>query len=645
MDGSSQAKRPKRRRLNFACNYCRARKTRCDEQVPSCHACIVAGVECITTNRRQPGVQVERRGAGPRPGQTQPDSTTSQVDAQARRSVSQSDGGSSMWANNPLTPVSTGGNTQGEFWRLNEQPPGSHREPATEPDEGSRFVGRLPLVPRIGGSNTLELLTGWLDLAFFRLGVKLNFSTIFELGNDGVETMAASIPVSIVPPSLPSSEESHRLVEEYFASVNPLFPLLEVDSVIKELQTALGKGREECLSNASTSLSMLVLYLVLAIASLERADDIGRAASYTEFCKSMLGQVIGCHSVTAVQIVFLLSLALRWQDKLQSSWSMLALCVSMAQALGFHLQRSPWRSISSSSLSAAAAPSTVLPELYEVARRTWWSIYAFDKLSAFEFGRPSTIRDSDCDQVSPKPGTTDAPNKPNLFCMVTSLAQVLSDINEKSIRNRNQEERSSPQSLETAIDRKVQETGEMVLSLMNWADGLPEGYRSRLDLVTDMITFPQAAFISVQYHNALLILLRNSFLISEDAIREILEKRAVGQPWEHVVRNGQMIAANAARSIVRLLVEGADQGLRPVFSTSAAPLHALYVLAVHLITHPGSRLVNSDLDLINNAVEIAQAQGQNLISNQLEEVVLWRTNGILLSQMRSVGTGEILGSC
>ncbi|KAI1033273.1 hypothetical protein LB503_008443 [Fusarium chuoi] len=41
----------KRRRLNFACNYCRSRKTRCDEQQPSCQACILAGVTCVIKRR------------------------------------------------------------------------------------------------------------------------------------------------------------------------------------------------------------------------------------------------------------------------------------------------------------------------------------------------------------------------------------------------------------------------------------------------------------------------------------------------------------------------------------------------------------------------------------------------------------------
>ena len=57
-----EAGRPaKKRRINFACNYCRNRKTRCDEQKPSCMACINAGVECVTTDRRRPGVEVSRR--------------------------------------------------------------------------------------------------------------------------------------------------------------------------------------------------------------------------------------------------------------------------------------------------------------------------------------------------------------------------------------------------------------------------------------------------------------------------------------------------------------------------------------------------------------------------------------------------------
>lgn len=93
------------------------------------------------------------------------------------------------------------------------------------------------------------------------------------------------------------------------------------------------------------------------------------------------------------------------------------------------------------------------------------------------------------------------------------------------------------------------------------------------------------------------MVLRNTFLISDEAIRNAVEEYAAGKPWNHVIRNGQTIVANSARSIVKVFIEGHDQGSRPVLHTVTAPLHVLSVLSVHLITHPMSRLASSDISV------------------------------------------------
>jgi hypothetical protein len=95
----------------------------------------------------------------------------------------------------------------------------------------------------------------------------------------------------------------------------------------------------------------------------------------------------------------------------------------------------------------------------------------------------------------------------------------------------------------------------------------------------------------------MIMLLRNTFLVSDEAIRDAVEVIAAGKPWDHVTRNGQTIAANSARSIVRILVEGHDRGLWQDPHTITAPLHVLSVLSVHLIRHPTSRLADSDISV------------------------------------------------
>src|SRR5271163_1508073 len=51
----------KRKRLSHACNLCRSRKVRCDEQMPTCRNCQRAGAECITTDPKKPEVQIASR--------------------------------------------------------------------------------------------------------------------------------------------------------------------------------------------------------------------------------------------------------------------------------------------------------------------------------------------------------------------------------------------------------------------------------------------------------------------------------------------------------------------------------------------------------------------------------------------------------
>lgn len=93
------------------------------------------------------------------------------------------------------------------------------------------------------------------------------------------------------------------------------------------------------------------------------------------------------------------------------------------------------------------------------------------------------------------------------------------------------------------------------------------------------------------------MILRNSFLISDEAITQAVDHYAAGQPWNHIIRNGQTVVANSARSIIKLLIEGHDRASPPVLYTLTAPLQAIYILSVHLMVHPSSRLATSDMEV------------------------------------------------
>lgn len=94
--------------------------------------------------------------------------------------------------------------------------------------------------------------------------------------------------------------------------------------------------------------------------------------------------------------------------------------------------------------------------------------------------------------------------------------------------------------------------------------------------------------------HSLLVLGRNTLLISKEALSTGANIIAKGKTWNHIVRNGQSIAANAARTILRTIVETMDSQSTLIFSSWLGVLNAFATLAVHTITHTGSRISTMD---------------------------------------------------
>lgn len=87
---------------------------------------------------------------------------------------------------------------------------------------------------------------------------------------------------------------------------------------------------------------------------------------------------------------------------------------------------------------------------------------------------------------------------------------------------------------------------------------------------------------------------RNSLVISKDAIYKAVEIIAKDTPWEYSIRNGQSMVANSARKIIHLLADSDDTASH-LFAPAYFPLlHALYVLAIHILKQPHSRIAKID---------------------------------------------------
>ncbi|KAK3901146.1 hypothetical protein C8A05DRAFT_35190 [Staphylotrichum tortipilum] len=622
MDSNEPGARPaKRKRLNFACNHCRSRKVRCDQQEPSCRGCLAAGVACITTNKRRPEVEVRRRPAGSQPDDVQEEGSRPGPGPSRQPLPGLVPVGLVQRGMGPATPASEPATTNRSPSTLSVAAAaaphglgrggggGDHVSPG-------RFAGRLPMAPRISGGDTLEIMTGWLELAFHRLGLPSGFDSCLWRPKAAQEALLPRLGVPLALPPFPPAAHCRAALAAYGTTVHALYPILDwavLDRICEEVVSGVVPVTA-WYAERLPELLLFCLAFVLgsAAAAVGGEDPAGEpsselATAYVGFCETMLGHVLGWGTLDAVRVSFLLALTLRWREKIASAWPLAGVCVSLAQVLGLDRRKAHGR----------RSPGVLISEdADQERRRVWWCVYSFEKLFAFELGRPSVISDSDHDQLEPSP-SHDSPD-PDFFQMVISLARTLSEVSTRSIAARTKEELAGAgrEGLENAIRFKVATTGELVLLLMRWDESLPKNLRPTSDLLCEPAEAPLAAFISVQYHSAIIMLLRNTLLISDEAIRNAIEEHAAGTPWGQVTRNGQAIVANSARSMAKIFIEGHDLGSRPVLHTVAAPLLALSVLSVHLIRHPTSRLAGSDISLIHNAGEFAIEKYERIAKDQ-----------------------------
>lgn len=450
----------------ISCNYCRTRKTRCDEKSPSCLACLVAGVPCVTTDKRRPGVDITRREAGYKPLPDESDTGGASVSEREGNQTAFIERGwlSSTLAPPPMTPGANvlSGNAQGP------------------PSSGSpRFTGPLPLTMArqadAHASTSLDYLSDWFDLALYRLGIRGPSHVAASFAATDFEEAWSIHQISTTgPPSLPTGAASQTLLNQYFCTVHLVYPLLDRDTLRRDLYAACGQGPARF--SETHSLSTLVrLYLVLGLGLLNGSgndrglwDALPRAVL---FCKTALGHVIGHSSLGTVQVLFLLALCLKSLDAVSSAWSTLSIAVSLAKVLGLDRPQSKRRR------SDTPDPAQVGSE----GLHTWWSVYCFDKLFAFELGRSSLISDDDRQTNSAAPAMPLADlgfRHSQLLETVVGLARVLDQIGRKCVAATKAEENAGEgPGLQSVITIKVNTTGETCLMLMDWAKSVPEEFR------------------------------------------------------------------------------------------------------------------------------------------------------------------------
>lgn len=484
----------KRRRINFACNYCRNRKTRCDEQKPSCMACIAAGVECVTTDRRRPGVEVSRRETQRRTSQASvsslPTPTSSRrlhsspgsrtnvglgvdhVDDTPRAEISSPPGGrlsnDSDLRNTPgHTTQSNGAFSMTSTWIEDDE--------ARSDDPGrTKFQGKLPVFLPCRGSNSVEILADWLDLASRRLGLNHRCGLPSSPGKQAPLRQNALF-LSSEPRHFPPMDTSRLLVARFFDGINVLFPIVSRNQCEEDIGMALELG-PRAFAEARGIAVLAQMYAIWAIgfAAEPRVDRVFDPREYLDYCKTLLGHLVVFNSVENVRAIVLLAVCLNIYDDCAGACNTLNIGVSMAMTMGLHR---PW---SERRRGIPSRPDTVSDD--DERRRLWMGIYAYEKLLSFELSRSSLVHDEDCHPLPVHDLATntncDTPVNRKVFTVILDLARHLGEIGRKSVIVSRKEDHVSGHELQAVITEKVQTVAESQLLLTRWVEGVPEELRS-----------------------------------------------------------------------------------------------------------------------------------------------------------------------
>ncbi|XP_014558853.1 hypothetical protein COCVIDRAFT_35904 [Bipolaris victoriae FI3] len=660
--GDNPGPSSKRRRINFACDYCRSRKTRCDEGQPSCYACSAAGIQCVTRNRRQPWLDVRRHEAGKSQHRSEVEEAARQdrVDSNSisrgvvasstlpthenRRSASasrrsrrqQDHENERMTAKENTTSSSTQGPLQAESNAASiSNPPCSdpgrqaqgtstHRSSITQGDDDRpELRSRLPIIHADSGNTSLDFMTSWLDLARHRLRIPRSGPRQAEQSDsDPANDSGATQEDSVLPGFLgtwdfPEQEASSTLVDWFLEGPNIVFPVLQPDKIRHAAHMAYANGPKSFTRQYGLAVLMQV-YLVMILGHSSKPNrDLGfDAEGCLEYSQSLLGLIIQQSTVDALRSVTLLSMALRCHENLAAAGHTMSLAVSMAVSLGLPKQ------------------SPHLPP-GEERRNVWMSVFSFEKFLSFELGRASLIVDDYPDLL---PGSSllrdrehgmensDSTNQSQqrlqhpICDIVLSLAMILSDVGRLCVQVSRKEDDKNDENVTELIREKVRTIGLSCVKLMSWAsDVCPSSYSPIMDILFNSRTHPFASFIAMQYHIAMIILTRNSLLISERAIRLSVDVIAKDEPWEYAVRNGQSLAANSARKILRLFLESSENQTYPVLPSLAGPLHAMGALTVFVVTRQNSRMATMDRELLKAAaLAVKDANTLGRVNRELE---------------------------
>ncbi|RBQ68781.1 hypothetical protein FVER14953_08719 [Fusarium verticillioides] len=347
-----------------------------------------------------------------------------------------------------------------------------------------------------------------------------------------------ALPLVPILPDLPSMSVMEPCLKKYFSRTHPLAPVLDHTAFISDVLrfSEMQQTSPTGLQGAVTSVDAPALVAVYAVLSIGMDDHEGKDGQ----CWHLLGQAI-----------------------------------RIGYSIGFH------RKIVISNPNDDTG-NQVDRKLHS---RVWWACYALEKSMQLETGRPSAIEITDCDQ--PLPDKTSGLDP--CFIRWVSLSLLVGKISEHIFQRR----------AETALEF-LSGISELDQALVDWLDEASEDARANQSTPKSSEEHSFAVFLSLQFHQAQITLLRASLLFPEASFSNEVQKHEAKISTTRLLQS-QTTCVEAARSIITQVAEFADSQPDFPLLTPTPTFLAATTLALQTFKKPHKRMGRSDGELVRIA--------------------------------------------
>ncbi|CAI6095920.1 unnamed protein product [Clonostachys chloroleuca] len=373
----------KRRKIALACNYCRARKTRCDGRQPACSTCENKGASstCVyeqgtLKTRRYVSTLEARVQEYERRRLMEPIDDGAEQDARqaAAVAVSRSD-------NSPISTI------QGDFST-------GEGSTAKSPYRDTIETDAMVIVPSSEGDIANHLGESS-PMAFVRSMLRTigkNDSPLHATNtkpNDGSKPERSYLsPQSqdgdLDPVSLPTRRVADGLVKAFWEYMHPLLPILHKPTFMRSYRLQWMGEDEACPSQSPGSQDdppfLSTLNIVFAI-SCQFSDQITTTRKrvfadtfYRRSRRLFADEFLDYPTLATVQLLLLTGVYLQSTVHANRCWNIVGSAIRTAQSLGLHLDRT-------------AGNKSQLQR--EMERRVWHTCVFLDRQLAVTFGRPT----------------------------------------------------------------------------------------------------------------------------------------------------------------------------------------------------------------------------------------------------------------